>query len=596
MFSLLSDLNAILTPRDRFLAFCVFLVVLAFAATEIVGIGSIVWFVSVLGEPNAIENSRVLKTLHELLGRPDYSEFVISVGVLLLVVMVARNLMQLLTIWAQQRFVLFRNHVLCRRLMRAYLGMPYAFFLQRHTAELSKNILNEVARVASGILYPMVEALTSIALILTIFGFLLVENPAMTLIAGAVVGIATLACYLPLHSRLSTLGLERQEADALRFKTASDSLSGIKDARILGRTDFFLDRFSNASDRFFRRELVHKILSQIPHFALETIAFVGILGMVFYTNAEGRPGSETLATLSLFTIASYRLLPQVKNVLRDLTILRYSESSLELLGMDLSTGKQGEDEKSRRAEPLPFSRALELDGVSFRYEGAARDTLSDISMTVPCHQSIALVGPTGAGKTTIVDIVLGLLVPSEGEIRVDGKTLAEGDLPSWQANVGYVPQTIFLTDDSLRRNIAFGLPDHEIDDKAVRTAAKLARIDDFIDGLPDGYDTEIGERGTRLSGGQRQRIGIARALYHRPPLLVLDEGTSALDGATEKEVTSAIAALAPEVTMIIIAHRLATVRACDRVYLVKDGRIVDSGAFDRLVRDNADFRAMAQLA
>lgn len=596
MFSLLANLNSVLTPQDRILALHVFLIILAFAAVEVLGIGSVFWFVSALAEPDAISRIYILAWLHDVLGAPDYSDFVVLVGLLLLTVMIARNLLQLLTIWAQQKFVLFLNHVFAYRLLYSYLKMPYALYLQRHTAEMGKNILNEVSRVANGILYPIVETMTSLVVLTAILAYLFTEQTAMTLMMGVIVGVVSVGCYLPLHKRLGILGGERQTADALRFKFAADALSGIKDARILGRTGFFLARFGRASYSFFRRELVHKILSQLPHFALETVAFIGILGLLLYSTAQGRTGSETLSTLSLFAIAAYRLLPQIKSIVRDFTELQYSKSSLVLLQADLAAGRTASLDEKPMVARLPFRQSIELDGVCFRYETASKDTLVDVSLKVPCRKSVALVGPTGAGKTTIVDVILGLLTPTAGIIRIDGQTLDQSNIAAWQANVGYVPQSIFLTDDTIRRNIAFGLPDTEIDDDAVTRAARLAQIDKFIQGLPAGYDTEIGERGARLSGGQRQRIGVARALYHSPPVLVLDEGTSALDGTTERSVAEAIGALTPEITVIIIAHRLATVRACDIVYLVEDGRIVDSGPYDRLVADNADFRAMAQLA
>ena len=363
---------------------------------------------------------------------------------------------------------------------------------------------------------------------------------------------------------------------------------------MLGREGFFARKFDKNAADSAGVMVRYMLLTNSPRFLMEIAVIGGILGAVLVALTTTSNYAAFAGTVALFAGAAYRIMPLGHRILTSIAGLQFNSAVLDALEEGLTPVPMSA--LAGPAEPLPFAREIRFRDVSFRYVGAADDTIRSLSFDIPCNRSIAFVGPTGVGKTTVVDLLIGLLSPTSGAIEVDGTTLDADTRRRWQMNIGYVPQQVFLLDDTIRRNIAVGVPDAEIDEGALQRAAAMAHVDEFVAKLPTGYDTVIGERGVRLSGGQRQRLGIARALYRRAKVLVLDEATSSLDGIAESIIEEAIGDLGGKITVVIIAHRLTTVRHCDTIHLMEAGRIVAAGRYDELMRDNATFRAMARAA
>jgi ATP-binding cassette subfamily C protein len=381
-------------------------------------------------------------------------------------------------------------------------------------------------------------------------------------------------------------------------KTIQQGLAGVKEARLFGCERFFLDAFRRSGEAYSRSLVVHGVTGILPRYVLE---IVGVLALVLVTIAMLGRGAEARAVLPLLgalAVAAVRLLPSLARILGSVAQIRFHKPSLDALydafqleGPDAAQRELRKD----RVPPLRMEREVRMVDVHYTYPGAAEPSLRGVTLRLAKGESVGLVGLSGGGKTTIADTLIGLLTPDRGRVEVDGEPLEGERLIAWQRNIGYIPQTIFLCDDTIRRNVAFGVEDEEIDDERVREALKAARLDELVATLPEGLSTFVGERGIRLSGGQRQRIGIARALYFDPKVLVLDEATSSLDGATEREVVEAIERLRSERTMLVIAHRLSTVRACDRIVLVAKGEILDSGTWDDLLGRSDEFRKLVRL-
>jgi ABC-type multidrug transport system fused ATPase/permease subunit len=414
-----------------------------------------------------------------------------------------------------------------------------------------------------------------------------------------VLGGAYLVIYTTVRKKLGRIGKERVEAGRQLFQIAGEAFGGIKDVKILGKEQDFIKQFSAPSLLYSNHMATKHIIGILPKYALETVAFGGILLIILYLLVLERDISQVLPLLGLYAVAIYRLMPALQQIFQSVTKIRFHLAALDVLYKDVhyQPGEAPMRHIDRdNIKPLPFRRKLELRDITFRYPGAKAPVFEDFNLTIDANSSVAFVGATGSGKTTTVDIILGLIRPERGRLLVDDAEIGDGNLANWQKNLGYVPQHIYLFDKSVARNIAFGVPEDKIDRAAVERAAKVADIHDFILEMPDGYDTMVGERGVKLSGGQRQRIGIARALYHDPEVLILDEATSALDGVTEENVFAAVDALAGSKTIVMIAHRISTVRNCDVIYLLDRGRVIAQGSYEELLASSPQFRAIAQIA
>ena len=595
MLETVRRLFELMLPAERRRARLLFVVMLVVAILETAGVVSIMPFMALVANPHVVETNLYLARLYQGLAFSSTNAFLVFAGIVTLVLLTLSNAASMLLVWVMFRFVYLQDHLLSARLIERYVGRPYAFFLTRNSAELVKNILSEVTSVVHGLLIPSLQIAAKGLVALFLAGLLLLADPWLAMGVAIVLGGAYAAIYLLVHGFLGRLGEVRNEANTRRFTAASSVLGGIKEIKLYQRAGFFLKGYEGASLLFARNSSTHQIIAQLPRYVLEVLAMGGAIVIILYLIASRVQLDQSLPLIGLYVLAGYRLMPALQQIFVSLASLRFTTQSLDILVRDMAIAGPGEEPAAVQKNVPPLIDSIRLVDVTFTYPGASEPTIRVPQLDLPARKSVAFVGTTGAGKSTIVDILCGLLVPETGSVLVDGARIDRDNVLSWQRHIGYVPQQIYLIDDTIARNIAFGLPDGQVDMARVEAASRAASLHDFVvRDLEEGYATVVGERGVRLSGGERQRIGIARALYHDPDVLVFDEATAALDTNTESAVMQAIDALSGTKTLIMIAHRLATVRNCDCIFVIDKGRVVASGSYDGLVRDDERFRSMVQ--
>nr|WP_279310578.1 ABC transporter ATP-binding protein [Salinibacter ruber] len=569
------------------------------ASLQVASVASIMPFLSVASDPSIIQENEYLRWAYATFGFDDDRSFLIALGLGALLALVVSNVFIILTRWAMERYSWGRNHSLSRRLLRSYLYRPYEYFLTRNSSELGKNILEEVKEVTDQMLKPTLRGVAKAVVALFIVGFLVYFDPVVALMVTVVLGAAYGAIYLVVRSQLDERGEARVEANTKRYQFVGEAFGGIKEVKIQGKEEAFLNLYDDPSERYARNQALYRVIKKAPRYIIEMVAFGGIILIAVYLIAVRESLQQVIPVLGLYAFAGYRLLPALQEAFHGLASARFNIAALTKLHRDLkglaearSSASGGAD--GTAAPPLLLEEELALREVSYTYPDADRPAIKNLSLAIPARSMVGFVGKTGSGKTTAVDLALGLLRPQEGEITIDGTPLRANNLRRWQQTLGYVPQHIYLSDDTVARNIAFGVPRDQIDMETVREAARRAHILDYVEqDLPNRWETVVGERGVKLSGGQRQRIGIARALYHDPSVLVFDEATSALDQSTEAGVMEAIYDLEGEQTILIISHRLSTVQRADNIFMLEEGRKVGEGSYDELLDQHAKFRSMA---
>lgn len=534
----------------------------------------------------------VLGDLRERLPVWDATELYLVVAGTIAVFFVLRGVLVLVKAYVTHRVIENAGARLSSRLAEGYLALPYAAHLRRNSAQLVRNAHQSVDIVLAQALKPLVQTVSQGLVAVAIIAVLLATTPLPSLIAvGVLLPMAGVLLGL-IFPRMKRLGRTSQEMNSATLQTLQQSLQGVRDIKVLAREGFFARQFARSRRRLARARYLRELLTQAPRVATETTMVLLIAGLFAVTVVtEGSPAGA-LSVLGVFAYAAFRLKRPLNTMLSSLNKVRYAGPALDDVEADLHVAGPHVAVNHQSVEPLPLRHALELRGVRFRYDGAEQDALRDIDLTIARSESVGLVGPTGGGKSTLVDVMLGLLEPTEGAVLVDGVDL-RGRERAWQANLGVIAQSLFLLDDTLRRNIALGLRDADIDQAAVEEAVEVAQLDEVVNELPHGLDTVVGEGGVRLSGGQRQRVAIARALYRRPEVLVLDEGTSALDNRTEASVLARLASLHGSRTLVTVAHRLTTVRSCDRVLLIEHGAISAAGTYEDLAKHDASFHQLA---
>jgi len=565
------------------------------AFLETIGIASIMPFLAVLADPTVVESNRVLSRVYKRLDLGSTRDFLVLLGFSFFGIMLLSTAFRTLTHYAMNRFVEMRRHSIGLRLFETYLRQPYTFFLGRQSYDMTKNILSEVDQLIENVFRPLIRTASFGIIAVFIVTLLLIANTEVAFILLFVMGGLYLLIYSLFRKLLLRLGSERAEANVGRFKTAGEALAGIKTVKLLGLERGYLARFTGASRRLSRHIALHKTISQAPKYLVEMVAMGGILALTLSMLLTTGELEQVLPLIGLYSLAGYKLLPALQQLYSGATQLRFASAAVDQIEEDLRQRPILTRLPAEAPPALVPTESIALRGVSFCYPGGRAPALFDISITIPVGTSVGIVGGTGAGKTTVMDLILGLIEPSDGQIAIDSVQLDQGNRRAWQKAIGYVPQDIFLTDSTVAENIAFGLCPSEIDRERVEAAARTAQIHDFIvSSLPNGYATMIGERGIRLSGGQRQRLGIARALYDDPPVILFDEATSALDTLTEKALMNEIAGLNVGKTIIVIAHRLTTVRDCDCIFLFDKGRLQAQGSYDSLAKTSTLFRDMTQ--
>jgi len=549
---------------------------------EMMGVGLIVPAIAVMMQGDLLIRFPALTPLVDAFGLRQQHELVLAAVCVLAAVYLVKNLFLAFLVWTQAAFAYSVQADASRRLFAKYLAKPYIFHVQNNSAQLIRNVTTESSFFASHALMPGMLFIAETLVLIGLGCLLFWVEPGGAALVALVVGGASALFYGFTRTRATRWGEERQRHEGLRLQQLQQGLGGAKDVKLMGRENDFLARFDVHNRHNSHVAARQAGLQQMPRLWLETLAIVGMAVLVASTLRFDRELSDVLPTLGLFAGAAFRLIPSMNRILTSLQNLRYGLVVVNVLHRELSAPVvKAPDRIGINAKPFTSS-CIDLNAVSYRYPGAQSDALRRLSLRIFKGETVGLIGTSGAGKSTLVDVILGLLQPTEGTVDVDGSDIGL-NLRSWQNQIGYVPQSIYLIDDSLRRNVAFGIADADIDDNAVRRALSSAQLDDFVSKLPDGLETSVGERGVRLSGGQRQRIGIARALYHNPPILVLDEATSALDLATEREVMSAVNAMHGDKTIIIVAHRLSTVKHCDRIYTLEGGCVVSEGSPEQVL-------------
>lgn len=585
--------------RRQFIALAMLSIVMGLV--DVVAVMSILPFLALVADPQVVQRSPELGFLHAALGFESSEAFLAFIGCIVFAVVVFSIAFRAATFYALTRFTRMRGLVLATRLFARHLSQPYPWFLTRHTAQLGRQVLGEVIEVVNGPLAAAMRLMANLVVVISLVALLVVLQPIAALLAAAMVGGSYGLVFVLIRRRLGTLGTARLDANRQRFHVMQEALRGIKEVKLLNLEDSYLRRFRAPAARLAHSQAAMALIGELPRNLLEAVAFGAMLLFVIgLLVAGGGSLDAVLPILGAYAVAGVRLFPTIQQVYAGFASIRFGHATLSALHAELMqpspAAANGTAPAACQPAILPMRRRLELDRVRFAYPGAARRALDGLSLTVEARTVVGIVGATGAGKTTAVDIILGLLHPTEGALRVDGVIVDARNARAWQRSVGYVPQDIFLADDTVAANIAFGVEPDAIDMRAVERAARIAQLHDFLVGLPKGYEERVGEDGARLSGGQRQRIGIARALYRDPDLIVFDEATSALDTVTERAVMDAVRALRRDKAVILVAHRLSTVRHCDRILLLEEGRLAASGTYDDLLDKSARFRALHEAA
>jgi ABC-type multidrug transport system fused ATPase/permease subunit len=580
-----------LEPRQRRAWYGLVALALLAALFEMIGTAAVFALIQLVSGPSDAVRL-ALPGLDWLAGvRSDRAVVGFSLFVALLYVF--KNGLRLVEAYVRERCAGASIIAISTRLFGGYLCAPYSYHLRRNSAELIRNTEHAARVVARDVLQSAATAVSNALIALGVALVVIVSVPSVSLVAGLVIGLMMLGLFRVTQDRHRAWGDRVHHMLGVVLRTLQQSLGGVKEIKILGREDFFLRRFRRQRRELVRRDAWRRTLDALPKLVIETlfVSGVAILVAVLHSRAD----VELIPLLGMFAYAGIRILPNLQLVIVDLNHVRFATAPMDEVHRDWVELRDGVTSAPGAAERLPFRERIEVEGLSYRYEGSDELALDDVTFHIDRGESIGIVGATGAGKTTLIDLLLGLLPPTRGRISVDGRDIAE-DPRSWQARIGYVPQSVYLVDDTIRRNVALGIPDAEIDEQGVWAAVRAARLDAFVDGLARGLDSEVGERGVRLSGGQRQRIAVARALYRKPDVLVFDEATAALDNQTERELTREIESLHHDETLIVIAHRLTTVRHCDRLLFLRDGRLADVGSYDALLARSPEFRMMVAAA
>lgn len=571
--------------------------------SEVLSVATIGSFMALVGDQGVLQGDNILATVYQFSGAVSPYDFIFLVGLAVLVILILSASISIFTVW---RLALFSSKIgaeVGNRLYQHYMSQPWLFHTAENSTQLTKNIATECTRVTNQIIMPLMQMNAKMVMTFFMLTAVFIFNPILAVSIFSIVALAYFTIYRVARLHLGSSGSEITDAYRERYKLMGEGFGGIKDILLLRCQKVFTFQFEQSGLKLSHARAKVQMLKLIPRYFMELISFSAIVFLVLYLvkQYQGDLG-VILPVLSVYALAGFKLLPAFQQIYSAVASIKGGMASFKAISQDLYDSVENENgHKDGHRLPifeqnseLQFKHAIELKGVSFTYPNKNESTLQNVNIHIPVNQVIGIVGTSGAGKSTIIDLLLGLIEPGQGELMVDDLKITRELLQSWQSMLGYVPQSIFLADASIQENIAFGIPSDEIDSELVQRALKLSHLDELVKELPDGMDTIAGERGVQLSGGQRQRIGIARALYHNAEVLIFDEATSALDGITEKLIMDAIHDFSVNKTIVLIAHRLKTVKKCDTIYLLDKGQVIDSGTFEELNENNIKFKEMVE--
>lgn len=599
MFKMIRELFPLLDARQR-KQFCILqILIVIMAFVELIGIASIAPFMALVGDISLIEKNSIYSNLYQLSGLNNSMDFLFYIGVLVLLVLLFSTIISMFTVWRLSLFGARIGIEIADRLYEYYMQQNWLFHAEGSSAQLTKQISTEAMRVTAGVIQPLMQVNAKIVLVIFITITILMLDPVIAL-AGLIVFVsAYVILYSLVKKKLQKNGQNLSNISTKRFRLMNEGFGGIKDILLLNRHQDFIKRFQRSGQIFAFAQGSNNAIAQVPRYFMELVAFGAMIGLVLLLikSYQGNLG-EVLPILSVYALAAFKLLPALQQIYGSITQIKGNAAAFESikkdLEMSLNVSKLSID--TLELQSLPFKEKISLQNITFSYPGKSKPAVHNLNMVIPVNSIIGIVGSSGSGKSTTIDLLLGLLTPQQGDMYIDNVCITEVNKRAWQNKLGFVPQSIYLSEGTIAENIAFGLPIKDINLVQVTKAIELANLTELVSQLPNGINTKVGERGVQLSGGQRQRIGIARALYHEANVLVFDEATSALDGITEKIIMEAIHDFSGKKTIIMIAHRLKTVSKCDIIYMMEQGRIVDQGTYQQLLETNPKFKEMAEHA
>jgi ABC-type multidrug transport system fused ATPase/permease subunit len=598
MFKIIKELFNLLTPSQRKRFYVLQILVAIMAVLEIFGVASMIPFMAVVGDMSQLQEDTPIAQIYKSSGITSESQFVFILGVFVLLALSISTIISMFTVWKLSIFAHQIGTELADRLYTHYLKQGWLFHASGSSAQLTKKIATETTRVTANILVPLMHMNSKILLVFLLSLSIIIYNPKVAIIGISIFVATYLILFRIVRTRLASFGKATSDVTEQRFRLMNEGFGGIKDVLLLGRDADFIGRFNKTGNILAYSLGTTNAIIQIPRYLVELIAFGSIILLILYlmVSYEANLGI-ILPILSIYAVGAIKLLPAFQQIYGSIGVIKANLAAFDSIRDDLNNSFRVEPKKQIiEKKYLNPKQQISLENIAFTYPNKEEPTLNQLSMTIPANSVIGVVGPSGAGKSTLIDIFLGLIEPQEGQLIVDHTIINGQNLRSWQNSIGFVAQSIFLSEGTIAENIAFGISHDQIDLEQVQKVIKLAYLDEFIQTLNDGVDTRVGERGVQLSGGQRQRIGIARALYHKAEVIVFDEATSSLDGVAEKMIMDAIHDFSGQKTIILIAHRLKTVQKCDKIFFINNGKVDDQGTYQELLENNEHFKNMAMHA
>ncbi|MDM1722272.1 ABC transporter ATP-binding protein [Acinetobacter towneri] len=599
MLHLAKELFSLLTPSQRRRYLSLQVMVFFMAIMELLGIASIAPFMALVADVQLLETNTTLKKIYLASGVESHEKFLFLTGSIVLIMLSTASILSIITTWRLSLFALSVGTEIGDRLYRYYLNKDWLFHASGSSAQLTKQIATEALRVTNFIILPLIQMNARLVLALFIIVGIFIYNPLIAIIGVTLFICGYVVIYKVIRKRIARYGQHVSTTSTDRFRLMNEGFGGIKDVLLYNRRQDFIDQFEMSGKVLAHAQGVNTALSQVPRYLMELLAFGALITLVLVLLiANNGTLSQVLPVLAIYALAGFKLLPALQQIYASVTTVRGNTAAFEAIKADLLASLTL-DEQSKadlQSNDFQYIKKIKLDNVSFTYPNKMSPALNNINIEIPVNATIGFVGESGSGKSTLIDLLLGLIEPSQGALMLDNKTIGSNNKHAWQQRIGFVPQSIFLSEGSIAENIAFGLNKKDIDIEKVQQAVKYSHLESLVNSLPQGLNTKVGERGIQLSGGQRQRIGIARALYNQADVLVFDEATSALDGITEKVIMDAIQELSGQKTIVMIAHRLKTVQKCDVIYFIEQGRVVDQGTYQQLIDSNPKFKKMAEHA